>query len=119
MARMVQANRQATNSEIMVQYNSGVEDGFSGNTTCPSFPQMGYCSKQPHLVPLVSVKNKKWLQWVHYHQHWRIEDWKTIAWSGKSRFLSRHADGRDIWREQHESIDLSCLVSKVQLVAVV
>ncbi len=48
-------------------------------------------------------------------QNWTIEDWKTVAWSDKSRFLLRHSVGRvRIWCKEHESMDPSCLVSTIQ-----
>ncbi len=76
---------------------------------------MGYSSRRPHRVPLLSAKNRKRrLQFTQAHQNWTIEDWKNIAWS-ESQFLLRHSDGRvRIWHKKHESMDPSCLVSTVQ-----
>ncbi len=52
------------------------------------------------------------LQFAQAHQNWTIEDWKNFAWS---RLLLRHSDGRvRIWCKEHESMDPSCLVSKVK-----
>jgi hypothetical protein len=75
---------------------------------------MGYCSRRPHWIPLLSAKNKKkQLQWARDHQQLTIEEWKNIAWSDESRFLLHHADGRvRIWRKQ--SMAPFCLVSTVQ-----
>ena len=111
MARIVQDNRQ-----IMAQYNSDLQNGISEHTTRWSLSWMGYCSRRPHWVPLLSVKNKKKrLQWAHDHDYWTIEEWKSISWSDKSQFLLHHADGRvRIWCKQHESMDPTCLVSTVQ-----
>ncbi len=77
---------------------------------------MGYSSRRPHRVLLLSAKNRKRrLQFAQVHQNWTIEDWKNCAWSNESRFLLRHSDGRArIWRKEHESMNPSCLVSKVQ-----
>ena len=62
-------------------------------------------------MPLLSAKNRK----QQAHQNWALEDWKKVAWSDESRFLLCYSDGRvRIWRKQHESMDLSCLVSMVQ-----
>ncbi|KAJ8417767.1 hypothetical protein AAFF_G00226100 [Aldrovandia affinis] len=74
---------------------------------------MGYSSRRPHWVPLLSAKNRKVkLQWAQAHQNWTVEDWKNVAWSDESH---RHADGRGrIWCKQHESMHPSCLVSMVQ-----
>ncbi len=77
---------------------------------------MGYSSRRPHRVPLLSAKNRKRrLQFAEAPQNWTIEDWKNVAWSDESRFLLRHSDGRvRIWRKEHQSMDPSCLVSMVQ-----
>jgi hypothetical protein len=51
---------------------------------------MGYCSRLPHRVPLLSAKNnKKWFQCARDHQHRTFEEWKIIAWSDESQFLLR------------------------------
>ncbi len=77
---------------------------------------MGYSSRRPHRMPLLSAKNRKWrLQFAQAHQNWTIEDGKNVAWSDESRVLLRHSDGRvRIWCKSHESMDPSCLVSTVQ-----
>ncbi len=77
---------------------------------------MGYSSRRPHQVPLLSAKNRKRsLQITHAHQNWTIVDWKNVAWSDESRFLLRHSDGRvRNWCKEHESMDPPCLVSTVQ-----
>ncbi len=84
-------------------------------TTHRTLKQMGYSSRRPHHVPLLSAKNRKRrLQFTQSHRNWTIEDWKNVAWSDESRFLLRHSDGRvKIWRKEPESMDLSCLVSTV------
>uniref|UniRef100_A0A9J8B744 Transposable element Tc1 transposase n=1 Tax=Cyprinus carpio carpio TaxID=630221 RepID=A0A9J8B744_CYPCA len=89
---------------------------ISEHTTCRTLKQMGYGSRRPHRVLLLSAKNRKRrLQFTQVQQNWTIEDWKKVAWSDESRFLLRHSDGRvRIWRKEHESMDPSCLVSMVQ-----
>ncbi|KAF1376533.1 hypothetical protein PFLUV_G00212470 [Perca fluviatilis] len=74
---------------------------------------MGYTSRRPHRVPLISTKNRKMrLQYAQAHQNWTVEDCKNVAWSYESRFLLRHSDGRvRIWRKQNGNMDLSCLVT--------
>ncbi len=77
---------------------------------------MGYSSRRPHRVLLLSAKiRKRRLQFTQSHQNWTIEDWQNVAWSDESWFLLLHSDGRvRIWRKEHESMDPSCLVSTVQ-----
>ncbi len=77
---------------------------------------MGYSSRRPHRVPLLSAKNRKRrLQFAQAHQNWTIEDWKNVDRTDESRLLLRHSDDRvRIWCKEHESRDPSCLVSTVQ-----
>ena len=98
-----QVGHKQANNDVVQQR---CENDISERTTRRSMSRMGYCSRRPHRVPLLSAKNKKtWVQLTHGHQHWTIKEWKNIAWSDKSQFLLRHADGRiRIWRKQHESM---------------
>ncbi len=93
-----------------------MQNTISERTTRRTLKQMGYSSRRPHRMLLVSAKNRKQrLQFAQAHQKCTIEDWKNVAWSNESRFLLRHSDGRvRIWRKEHESMDPSCLVSTVQ-----
>ncbi len=97
-------------------YNQGMQNTISERTTHQTLKQMGYSSRRPHRVPLLSAKNRERRPpFAQAHQNWTIEDWKNVAWSDESRFLLRHSDGRvRIWRKEHESMDPSCLVSTVQ-----
>ncbi len=115
MGRLVRDDRKATVTQITTHYNQGMQNTISERTTRRTLKQMGYSSRRPHRVPLLSAKNKKWrLQFTQAHQNWTIEEWKYITWSDESRFLLRHSDGRvRIWHKEHESMDPPCLVSKV------
>ncbi len=116
MGRLVRDDRKATITQITTTYNQGMQNTISERTTRRTLKQMGYSSRRPHRVPLLSAKNRKRrLQFAQAHQNWTIEDWKNFAWSDESRFLLRHSDGRvKIWHKEHESMDPSCLVSMVQ-----
>ncbi len=116
MGRLVRDYRKATVTQITTRYNQGMQNTISERTTCQTLKQMGYNSRRPHRVLLLSAKNRKRrLQFAQAHQNWTIEDWKNVAWSVESRFLLRHSDGRvRIWRKEQESMNPSCLVSKVQ-----
>ncbi len=113
---LVRDDRKATVTQINTRYNQGMLNTISERTTRRILKQMGYSSRRPHRVPLLSAKNRKRrLQFAQAHQNWTIEDWKNVAWSDESRFLLRHSDSRvRIWRKEHESMDSSCLVSMVQ-----
>ncbi len=116
MGRLVRDDRKATVTQITTRYNQGMQNTVSERTTLRTLKQMGYSSRRPHWVPLLSAKNRKRrLQFTQPHQNWTIKDWQNIACSDESRFLLRHLDGRvRNWPKEHESMDPYCLVSTVQ-----
>ncbi len=116
MGRLVRDYRTATVTQITSRYKQVMQNTISEHTTRRTLKQMGYSSRRPHRVPLLSAKNRKRrLQFTQAQQNWTIEDWKNVAWSDESRLLLRHSDGRvRIWRKEHKSMDPSCLVSTVQ-----
>ncbi len=82
MDRLVRDNRKATVTQITTHYNQGIQNTISERTTRRTLKQMGYRSRKPHRVLLLSAKNRKrMLQLTQAHQHWTIEDWKIVAWS--------------------------------------
>ncbi len=87
-------------TQITTRYNQGMQNTISEHTTHRTLKQMGSSSRRPHLVPLLSAKNRtRRIQFTQDHQNWTIEDWKNVAWSDESRFLLRHSDGRvRIWK---------------------
>ncbi len=119
MGRLVRDDRKTTVTQITTCYNQGMQNTISERTRRRTLKQMGYSSRRPHQVPLLSAKNRKRrLQFAQAHQNWTIEDWKNVAWSDESQFLLRHWDGRvRIWRKEHENIDPSCIFSMVQVAA--
>ncbi len=116
MGRLVRDDRKATVTQITTRYNQVMQNTISEHTTHRTLKQMGYSSRRPHRVLLLSAKNsKRRLQFTQDHQNWTIEDCKNIAWSDESRFLLRHSDGSvRIWCKAHEILDPSCLASMVQ-----
>ncbi len=104
-------DRKATVTQITTRYNQGMQNTISGHTTRRTLKQMGYSSRRPHRVQLLSAKNwKRRLQFTQANKNWTIEDWKTFARSDESRFLLRHSDGRVRIRcKVHESMDPSSL----------
>ncbi len=86
--RLVKDDRKATVTQITTRYNQGMQNTISERTTHWTLKQMGYSSRRPHRVPLLSAKNRKRrLQFTQAHQDWTIEDWKNVAWSDESWFL--------------------------------
>ncbi len=116
MGRLVRDDRKAKVTQITTRYNQGMQNTISEHTTRRTLKHMGYSSRRPQWVPLLSAKNRRRrIQFTQAHQNWTIEDWKNVAWSDESRFLLRHSDCRvRIWCKEHESMDPSCLVSTFQ-----
>ncbi len=82
MGRLVRYDRKVTVTQITILYNQGIQNTISERTTRRTLKQMGYSSRRPHRVPLLSAKNRKRrLQFTQAHQNWTIEDWKNVAWS--------------------------------------
>ncbi len=83
--RLVRDDRKTTVAQITTRYNQGIQNTISEHTTHRTLKQMGYSSRRPHRVPLLSDKNRK--RRIHLpqtHQNWTIEDWKNVAWSDES-----------------------------------
>ena len=71
MARLVQDDRKTTVTQITTGYNQGLQKTISEPTTRPTLKQMGYSSRRPHQVPLLSANNRKLrLQFTQAHQNW-------------------------------------------------
>ncbi len=80
MGRLVRDDRKATVTQIITRYNQGMQNTISERTTRRTLKQMGYSSRRPHRVPLLSAKNRKRrLQFTQTHQNGTTEDWKNIA----------------------------------------
>ncbi len=90
MGRLVRDDRKTTLTQITTRYNQGMQNTISEHTTRRTLKQMGYSSRWPHRVSLLSAKNRKRrIQFTQAHQNWTIEDWKNVAWSDEPRFLLR------------------------------
>ncbi len=93
MDRLVRDDRKTTVTQITTRYNQDMQNTISEHTTRQTLKQMGYSSRRPHRVPILSAKNRKrWLQFTQTHQNCTIEDWKNVAWSDESGFLLQHSD---------------------------
>ncbi len=70
MCRQVRDDRKVTVTHITIRYNQGMQNIISEPTTCRTLKQMGYSSRRPHWVPLLSAKNRKQrLQFAQAHQN--------------------------------------------------
>ncbi len=75
-SRLVRDDRKATVTQINTRYNQDMQNNISERTTRRTLKQMGYSSRRPHRVPLLSAKNRtQRIQFTQTHQNWMIEDW--------------------------------------------
>ncbi len=76
---LVRGDREATVTQITTRYNQCMQNTISEHTTHRTLKQMGYSSRRPHRVPLLSAKNStRRIQFTQDLQNWTIEDWKTL-----------------------------------------
>ncbi len=59
IGRLVRDDRKPTVTQITTRYNQGMQNTISERTTRRTLKQMGYSSRRPHQVPLLSAKNRK------------------------------------------------------------
>jgi len=75
--RLDRDDRKATGTQISTRSNQGMQNTISQRTTRGDLKKMGYSSRRPHWVPLLSANNRKLrLQFTQAHQIWTIEDSK-------------------------------------------
>ncbi len=75
MGRLVRDDRKATVTQITTRYSQCMQNTISERKTRRTLKQMGYNSRRPHQVPLLSAKNRtRRLQFTQAHQNWTIED---------------------------------------------
>ncbi len=58
MSRLVRDDRKATVTQTTTSYNQDIQNTISERTTRRTLKQMGYSSRRPHRVPLLSDKNR-------------------------------------------------------------
>ncbi len=79
MARLVRDDRKATVIQITTCYNQGMQKTISEHTTRQTLKQMGYSSRRPHRVSLLSAKKMKLrLQFAWPHQNGQEKIGKTL-----------------------------------------
>ncbi len=59
MGRLVRDDRKATVTQLNTRYNQGMQNTISERITRRTLKQMGYSSRRPNRVPLLSAKNRK------------------------------------------------------------
>ncbi len=59
IGRQFRDDRKATVTQITTHYNQGMQNTISEHTTHQTLKQIGYSSRRPHRVLLLSAKNRK------------------------------------------------------------
>ncbi len=81
IGRLVRDDRKATVTQITSRYNQGMQNTISERTTRRTLKQMGYSSRRPHWVPLLSAKNStRRLQFTQSHLENRRLEKRCLAW---------------------------------------
>ena len=59
MGRVIPADRRSNMTQITTRYNRSMQQSICEATTRTTLRRMGYTSRRPHRVPLISTKNRK------------------------------------------------------------
>jgi len=80
LGRLIQADRRATLTEITTHCNC-MQQRICEATTRTTLRRMGYNSRKPHWLPLISTTyRKKRLQFSRAHQNLRLEKCCLVWW---------------------------------------
>ncbi len=120
MGRLVRGDRKATVTQITTRCNQVIQKTISERITRQTLKQMGYSSRRPHQVSLLSAKNRKRsLQFTQAHQNWTIEDWKNVAWSGLDFYFNIQMVGSEFGVKNMKAWIHPALSQRFRLVVVV
>ncbi|GFX40068.1 HTH_Tnp_Tc3_2 domain-containing protein [Trichonephila clavipes] len=116
LTRTIKLDRRVTIPQIAADFNAGPPTSVTMRTIKRNIIDMGFWSRRPTLLPLLTARHKALLlAWARQQQHWTVYDWKHVVWSDESRFQLNLADGRiRVWRQPHESMDPICQQGTVQ-----
>ncbi len=78
-ADWLEDDRKTTLTQITTRYTKICRIPSLNTQHVETLKQMGYSTRTPHRVPLLSDKNRKRrLQFTQNHQNWTTEDWKML-----------------------------------------
>ena len=70
-----------------------------------------WAARKPFLRP---ANIEKRLQWCIEHQHWSVEQWRSVLWSDESPFVLRFSRKRRVWRGHNERYDSKCTIGTLK-----
>lgn len=119
LKKIVNKGRQKTLSEITNEWNKVSRVGVSRMTTLRRLNDLGFKSKMAIKKPLLNNKQRaKRLAWAKLHQHWTVDQWRTVIWSDESRFCVFKNDGpQRVWRQKGEILSPKCTIPTVKFPA--
>ncbi|GFU58178.1 HTH_Tnp_Tc3_2 domain-containing protein [Trichonephila clavipes] len=76
-SEIVRHQRSQTLAQITTQLNDGASCTVSKLTAQSSLHRMGFGSRRPTRIPLLSARHRaELLAWAREHSDWSVEDWK-------------------------------------------
>ncbi|KAF3698669.1 hypothetical protein EXN66_Car014356 [Channa argus] len=101
VARSGRSHGKATTKQIADNLNASFDEQQSENALLRGILTPVHCQERLH--------------WAHERQNWTMEQWKKVAWSGESRFLLHHVDGRvHVLRLPGEEMAQECTMERSQ-----
>jgi hypothetical protein len=83
-----------TTVDVAKQLNSQREDPISAKTVARALVKADFKSKKKIKRPKLSAKNiKARYQWALKHEHWTVEDWKSVIFSDETKMCLYESDG--------------------------
>lgn len=109
-------DRFKTASDIRAEINQGLAAPISLTTVKRRLRGKGLIGRVAAKKPLLRPQNKrKRLQFAKDHDHWTIDQWKSVLWSDESKFQLFGSNRRQyIRRQTGERQKPNCVASKVK-----
>ena len=116
ITRLSMSNRKLTAPKIMREYNETAEKLVYVRTIRNRLMKAGLRGRVAAKKLLLRKANKvERLQWARKHANWTISQWKTVVWSGESKF-ELFGNRRRIFvrRHQNEQYIPQCIMPTVK-----
>lgn len=109
-------NRRLTAPDINRELNKTRSNKVSVSTVKNRLSAAGLRGRVAVKKPLLrAIHKEKRLEWAKQHEHWTVEQWKSVLWTDESKFQIFGSNRRVfVRRRSHERVSESCLVSSVK-----
>ncbi|GFR86570.1 transposable element Tcb1 transposase [Elysia marginata] len=84
---------------------------MSGNTVRRRLSTSGLSARRTYIGPILAQHHRhQRTLWAQEHAAWDRIQWRSVVFSGESRFCIDHADGRvRVWRRSSERYQADCV----------